>query len=230
MFHLHIAVAGGLPLASDGVQGRHHHLVPGGDHAVARHEGGQLVAHGRCVEADRGARETPALLADVTERQCAGRLRAGPTGPVASPGSSGSGRTRPTPSWAVLAASAGGTPAEVSRHISSSIATSCGVQRRCRPSERTAGPTPYLRSQERRVVGDTPRRRARDPVVTPASTGRAAASRRCAGRFSPMRRLYDAQTMRVVRHVPRFTRWGSPGASREAHGDREPARTEEPWP
>ncbi|AGS67743.1 hypothetical protein B446_04575 [Streptomyces collinus Tu 365] len=43
---------------------------------------------------------------------------------------------------AARAASAGATPAEVSRHIVSSMATSRGVQRRCRPAARSAGPMP----------------------------------------------------------------------------------------
>ncbi|ELP71266.1 hypothetical protein STRTUCAR8_09841, partial [Streptomyces turgidiscabies Car8] len=40
------------------------------------------------------------------------------------------------------AASAGGTPADVSRHIASSTATSGGAHRRWRPSGRMAGPMP----------------------------------------------------------------------------------------
>ncbi|MFE0914337.1 hypothetical protein [Streptomyces sp. NPDC058812] len=61
------------------------------------------------------------------------------------------GVTRPewAPAWsrrsavfAARAASAGGTPVAVSRHISSSTAMSAARQRRCRPPSRSAGPSP----------------------------------------------------------------------------------------
>ena len=63
--------------------------------------------------------------------------RAPPAPSFAVPRSRGSGRF---PRRA--AASAGASPADVSRHTVSTTATSCGVQRRCRPSVRTAGPMP----------------------------------------------------------------------------------------
>lgn len=139
MLDLDVTVPGRGPLAADGVQRGHHHLLPGDGQTVGLDRRGQLLLHGGRVEADGGAGQATALLAHIAQGSVpAARDRTEVTG---------SGGTAPpdsdaADSLAARAASAGGTPVEVSRHIDSSTAMSRGVQRRCRPSVRTAGPMP----------------------------------------------------------------------------------------
>lgn len=215
---LDVLVARGLPLAPHRVQGRHHHLLPGGDQAVLADQGAEHLVHGRRIEADGGPAEPPALLAHIAERQAVARSRL--TGRRGG-GSRGRGGHRPGPGGACGLRGWHPRRGQAAHLLQDGDVP--GVHRRCLPSSRAAGPMPYRRSQERSVVGATPSRRATAPVVIPCAGPAGSAvppvprippiSPGCADSF--MDPSCDAQTMRVESMRERVGIWTGTGPGPE---------------